>query len=106
VVENHLPLPEMAVFCFDPDSESKSLAFLGVKFKCGYEPNGKERYLSVGLSVYNDGLARISHNGIISRAASPENTFTLDDPGQSALLPRRQIGHWTPIAAIRLCTSR
>ena len=51
-------------------------------------------------------LARISHNGIISRAASPENTFTLDDPGQSALLPRRQIGHWTPIAAIRLCTSR
>ena len=51
-------------------------------------------------------LARISHNGIISRAASPENTFTLDDPGQSALLPRRQTGHWTPIAAIRLCTSR
>jgi hypothetical protein len=51
-------------------------------------------------------LARISHNGIISRAASPENTFTLDDPGRSALLPRRQTGHWTPIAAIRLCTSR
>ena len=33
-------------------------------------------------------LARISHNGIISRAASPEDTFTLDDPGRSALLPR------------------
>lgn len=32
--------------------------------------------------------------------------FHLDDPGGSALLSRRQTGNWTPMAAIRLCTSQ
>src|SRR5215831_1519932 len=32
--------------------------------------------------------------------------FHLDDPGGSALLSRRQRRNWTPIAAIRLCTSQ
>src|SRR5262245_66563917 len=32
--------------------------------------------------------------------------FHLDDPGGSALLSRRQRGNWTPMAAIRLCTSQ
>jgi hypothetical protein len=41
---------------FDLDSETKSLAFLGGKFKSGYEKNGKERYVSLGLSIYPDGL--------------------------------------------------
>ena len=36
----------------------------------------------------------------------PREYFHLDDPGRSTLLPRRQTGNWTPIAAIRLCTSR
>jgi ABC transporter substrate binding protein len=59
-----------------------------------------------GITNLTGELARISHNGIISRAASPENTFTSMIPGRSTLLPRRQTGNWTPIAAIRLCTSR
>ena len=50
-------------------------------------------------------LARISHNGIISRVASPENTFTSMIRGDPALLPWREAGNWTPIAAIRLCMS-
>src|SRR5262249_1796413 len=32
--------------------------------------------------------------------------FHLDNPGGSALLSRRQTGNWTPMAAIRLCTSQ
>src|SRR5262249_41978617 len=32
--------------------------------------------------------------------------FHLDDPGGSALLSRRQTVNWTPMAAIRLCTSQ
>jgi hypothetical protein len=41
---------------FDLDSATKSLSFSGGKFKCGYDENGKERYLAVGVSVYTDGL--------------------------------------------------
>src|SRR5215510_8598690 len=51
-------------------------------------------------------LARISHDGIILRAASAENTFTSMIRGGSALLSRRQTVNWTPMAAIRLCTSQ
>src|SRR5215813_9807542 len=53
-----------------------------------------------------DLLARISHDGIILRAASAENTFTSMIRGGSALLSRRQTVNWTPMAAIRLCTSQ
>ena len=41
---------------YDLDSETKSLAFSGGKFKSGYEKNGKERYVSLSLSIYPDGL--------------------------------------------------
>jgi hypothetical protein len=41
---------------FDLDSETKAFVFLGGKFKSGQEHDGKERYISVNLSVYNDGL--------------------------------------------------
>jgi hypothetical protein len=41
---------------FDLDSETKTLVFLGGKFKSGHEEDGKERYIIVGLTVYNDGL--------------------------------------------------
>ena len=41
---------------FDLDSETKALVFLGGKFKSRHEEDGKERYLAVALTVYNDGL--------------------------------------------------
>src|SRR5262249_22067007 len=57
-------------------------------------------------AVGTPSLARISHDGIILRAASAENTFTSMIRGGSALLSRRQTVNWTPMAAIRLCTSQ
>ena len=40
----------------DFDAATKTLTFVGGKFKSGYEDNGKERYISVDLSIYTDGL--------------------------------------------------
>jgi hypothetical protein len=51
-------------------------------------------------------LARISHNGIISRTASPDNTFPSLIRGDQHHCHGNRTGNWTPIAAIRLCTSR
>src|SRR5262249_22475306 len=58
------------------------------------------------LRIPTVALTRISHDGIILRAASAENTFTSMIRGGSALLSRRQTVNWTPMAAIRLCTSQ
>ena len=41
---------------FDYDNETKTLTFDGGKFKAGYEGGGKERYIGVGLIIYQDGL--------------------------------------------------
>ena len=41
---------------FDFDSGTKALTFSGGKFKAGYEANGKERYITVDLVIYKDGL--------------------------------------------------
>jgi len=41
---------------FDLDKDTRTLTFAGGKFKAGYEDNGEERYLSVGLLIYTDGL--------------------------------------------------
>lgn len=41
---------------FDLDKDTRTLTFAGGKFKAGYEDNGKERYLFVGLLIYTDGL--------------------------------------------------
>src|SRR5262245_32066884 len=48
-------------------------------------------------------LTRISHNGIISRAASAENAFTSMIRGDQHYCHG---DNWTPMAAIRLCTSQ
>ena len=41
---------------FDFDSENKTLTFAGGRFKSGYEKDGSELYIGVGLSIYTDGL--------------------------------------------------
>src|SRR5215831_1565254 len=66
-----------------------------------------------------DGMTRELCGEVLSQDASPHFSqrdyieggkrrgyFHLDDPGGSALLSRRQRRNWTPIAAIRLCTSQ
>src|SRR5215813_5356829 len=65
----------------------------------------KEAQFAVLQSEVKD-LTRISHNGIISRGCKRRECFHLDDTGGSALLSWRQTGNWTPMAAIRLCTSQ
>ena len=62
----------------------------------------KNRERCVAVSQV-EALARISHNGIISRAASAENTFTSMIRGDQHYCHG---DNWTPMAAIRLCTSQ
>ena len=40
----------------DFDAQTKTLSFKGGKFKSGLTDEGKERYVSVDLSIYTDGL--------------------------------------------------
>lgn len=58
-----------------------------------------------GRVELNGSLARISHNEIISSAASPENTFTSMIRGDQHYYHGSRTGNWTPIAAIWLCTN-
>src|SRR5262249_8802117 len=70
------------------------------------EPDGLTIGHFSGSMIFKPVLARISHDGFIVRAESAENTFTSMIRGGSALLSRRQTVNWTPMAAIRLCTSQ
>jgi hypothetical protein len=78
-----------------------------------FTADGKTMYFNCQLRLDRAGndicvsrLARISHNGIISRTASPDNTFSSLIRGDQHHCHGNRTGNWTPIAAIRLCTSR
>jgi hypothetical protein len=47
---------------FDFDSESKTLSFLGGKFKAGSDQSGNDRYVAVGVTVYKDGLVAMTES--------------------------------------------
>ena len=46
----------------DYDAGSQNLTFAGGRFKSGKDQNGKDLYVSVGLTIYNDGLLAITES--------------------------------------------
>ena len=63
----------------DFDPESKTLMFKGGKFKSGDDENNEERYITVDLAIYTDGL-------VANTRSSTENTdHFLDEAIRSAV---------------------
>src|SRR5262245_12794100 len=101
--KNHCPYPFRHALCallFSRGAADGAKRPRGTAYGCGVVSDRRTR------SVFDLGLSSHFSQRDHIEGCKRRECFHLDDPGGSALLSRRQTGNWTPMAAIRLCTSQ